>query len=152
MLLLVDDDPELRSMLGMALSDEGYRVLGAGNAEAALYELSQHAVDLVLIDIRLPGMNGVELCREIRRRAKTPIVAVTAETGNGGARRRARRRCQIRRQTDRRAPAHGADSLTFAAQLTALRTTEQTKPFRSLNPRVQGSRPSGAHQKGCRRP
>ncbi len=81
-LLLVDDDPELRTVLGLVLSDEGYRVISAGDGENALYELSQHAVDVALIDLGLPGMDGLELCREMRRRGKTPIVAVTAETAN----------------------------------------------------------------------
>lgn len=79
-LLLVDDDPDLRAMLGVSLADEGYRVIEAEDAESALFELSRHAVDLALVDMRLPGMSGLELCREIRRRGRTPIVAVTAHT------------------------------------------------------------------------
>ncbi|MGH2717558.1 MAG: response regulator transcription factor [Actinomycetota bacterium] len=76
-LLLVDDDADLRLVLGVALSDYGYRVVASGDAESALYEFSAHAVDAVLVDIRLPGMSGLELCREIRRRGTTPLVAMT---------------------------------------------------------------------------
>ncbi|HEX7167906.1 MAG TPA: response regulator transcription factor [Acidimicrobiales bacterium] len=78
--LLVDDDPGLRSMLGLSLRDEGYVVIEAKDAEAALFELSNHAVDVALVDMRLPGMSGLDLCREIRRRGRTPVVAVTAQT------------------------------------------------------------------------
>lgn len=78
-LLIVDDDDDLRTMLRIALEDERYRVVDAEDAERALYELSRHAVDAVLVDIRLPGMNGLELCREIRRRSRVPVVAVTAQ-------------------------------------------------------------------------
>ncbi len=79
-LLLVDDDPDLRAMLAVSLADEGYQVIEAQDAESALFELSCHAVDIALVDMRLPGMNGLDLCREIRRRGRTPIVAVTAHT------------------------------------------------------------------------
>lgn len=79
-LLLVDDDPGLRAMLSVSLGDEGYRVIEANDAESALFELSSQAVDVAILDMRLPGMSGLELCREIRRRGRTPVVAVTAET------------------------------------------------------------------------
>lgn len=78
-LLIVDDDDDLRTMLRIALEDHRYRVVDAEDAERALYELAHHAVDAVLVDIRLPGMNGLELCREIRRRSRVPVVAVTAQ-------------------------------------------------------------------------
>lgn len=77
--LLVDDDADIRAMLRMGLEDEGYRVVEAGDAETALYGYAHHAVDVALVDIRLPGMSGLDLCREMRRRSRGPIVAVTAQ-------------------------------------------------------------------------
>lgn len=79
-LLLVDDDPDLRAMLALSLVDEGYTVIEAHDAESALFELSRHGIDIALLDMRLPGMSGLDLCREIRRRGRTPVVAVTAHT------------------------------------------------------------------------
>jgi DNA-binding response OmpR family regulator len=77
-LLIVDDDADLRKMLRTALESEGFRILEAGDAERGLYEYASHAVDVVTVDIRLPGMSGLEFCREIRRRGDVPILAMTA--------------------------------------------------------------------------
>lgn len=79
-LLLVDDDADWRAMVRIALEDEGFRVLVAPDAESALYEFASHAVDAVLVDVRLPGMSGLDLCRELRRRTRIPVLAVTAQT------------------------------------------------------------------------
>lgn len=78
-LLLVDDDDDLRSMLKLTLEDEGFRVVEAADAETALYQLAIHAIDIALVDIRLPGMSGLDLCRSIREQGDLPIVAVTAQ-------------------------------------------------------------------------
>lgn len=77
--LLVEDDESIRTMLRLALEDEGLRVVEASDGEAALLEFSRHAVDLVLLDIRLPGMSGIDVCRELRRRGTTPLVGLTAQ-------------------------------------------------------------------------
>lgn len=78
-LLLVEDDPTFRSLARIGLEDEGHVVLEAEDAEAALYELSYRAVDCVLVDLRLPGMDGITLIREIAKRGSTPAIAVTAQ-------------------------------------------------------------------------
>jgi DNA-binding response OmpR family regulator len=78
--LIVDDDADLRRLLGAALDTEGFRIIEAGDAELALYEFGAHAVDIVLIDLRLPGMSGLELARELRRRGDVPLMALTART------------------------------------------------------------------------
>jgi DNA-binding response OmpR family regulator len=79
-LLIVDDDADLRRMLRAGLEPEGFAVLEAGDAEIALYEFATHAVDAVVVDLRLPGMTGIELARELRRRSDVPLLAVTAQT------------------------------------------------------------------------
>ena len=82
-LLLLDDDPRFRALLKATLEHERYHVVDSPNAEEALYELTAHTVDLALVDIGLPGMDGLELCREIRRRGRIPVVAITAHTPIG---------------------------------------------------------------------
>lgn len=78
-LLVVDDDPGFRSLLCLALRDEGHEVIEAPDAESALFELSHATVDAVLVDVRLPGMSGLDLMRELVKRGPTPIIAVTAQ-------------------------------------------------------------------------
>ncbi|MGB7910676.1 MAG: response regulator, partial [Desulfobaccales bacterium] len=59
-ILVVDDDEAIRTLLQEELSDEGYRVLIAGNAREALKKVQEKALDLVILDIRMPGMDGLE--------------------------------------------------------------------------------------------
>ena len=80
--LLVDDDPTLTGLLGSLLRDAGYEVIQAAHGEAALVELESHPVDVAIIDMRLPGETGLDLCREISRRGGTRIVALSAATGS----------------------------------------------------------------------
>jgi len=78
-ILVVDDESSLLLTLVANLELEGFEVLAAASAEEALAILSATPVDLVLSDIRMPGMNGVDLFREIRRRTpETPVVLMTA--------------------------------------------------------------------------
>src|SRR6195952_5782070 len=62
----------------MALEDEGWTVEEADNGEDALESFNRHPTDVVLIDIMLPGIDGFEVCRSIRRQSDVPIVMVTA--------------------------------------------------------------------------
>ncbi|MBP2479568.1 DNA-binding response OmpR family regulator [Crossiella equi] len=77
-LLLVDDDALIRAALGLALADENCRVIEADSGERALAVLETTAVDLVLLDVVLPGMSGLTLCRMLRARGDLPIILVTA--------------------------------------------------------------------------
>ncbi|HZQ85339.1 MAG TPA: response regulator, partial [Acidimicrobiales bacterium] len=77
-ILLVDDDERIRASLGLALEDEGYGVEGAGSGEDALAAFTRRPADLVLVDLMLPGMDGFELCRSLRRASDVPIIMVTA--------------------------------------------------------------------------
>ena len=76
--LLVEDDPGVRHMLGLALSDEGHRVSFAPTGEHALQHIEDDDVDIVLLDLTLPGMDGIEVCERIRQTSRVPIIMVTA--------------------------------------------------------------------------
>ncbi len=77
-ILTVEDDERIRSAVKLALEDEGWTVEGAASGEAAVEAFERHPADVVLIDIMLPGIDGFELCRTIRRTSDVPIVMVTA--------------------------------------------------------------------------
>ena len=77
-ILTVEDDERIRTAVKMALEDEGWAVEETANGEDALDAFNREPADVVLIDIMLPGMDGFELCRSIRRASDVPIVMVTA--------------------------------------------------------------------------
>jgi DNA-binding response OmpR family regulator len=79
-ILIVDDDADTRWLLGQLLASEGYEVQTAEYAEAAMLLLYTFSPDAVLMDVRLPGMDGLQLTRLIQLTAskKVPIVAVSA--------------------------------------------------------------------------
>src|SRR5215211_5993086 len=79
-LLLVEDDPEVRSVLRLALEDEGYDVEEAGDGRSGLERFERAQPDLVLLDLRLPDLRGLDLCREMRQSSIVPIIIVTAQT------------------------------------------------------------------------
>ncbi|HCB33973.1 MAG TPA: DNA-binding response regulator [Acidimicrobiaceae bacterium] len=76
--LAVEDDERIRTALHLALADEGWDVTGAESAEDALDVVGELDADVILVDITLPGMNGFDLCRSIRRTSQVPIIIVTA--------------------------------------------------------------------------
>ena len=77
-ILAVEDDERIREAVKLALEDEGWTVQGAGSGEEAVDLFAQQTPDVVLIDIMLPGIDGFELCRKLRRSSDVPIVMVTA--------------------------------------------------------------------------
>jgi DNA-binding response OmpR family regulator len=76
--LTVEDDERIRAAVKLALEDEGWTVDEAASGEDAIAIFSRTPADVVLIDIMLPGIDGFELCRTIRRSSDVPIVMVTA--------------------------------------------------------------------------
>lgn len=78
LILIVEDDDRLRSALRLALRDEGFAVDAVPDAETGLERLSVIDPDLILVDIMLPGANGLDLCRSIRQSSHVPIIIVTA--------------------------------------------------------------------------
>ena len=80
-LLLVEDDPALRTLTARALRENGFAVEPAGDAAEMWQALARGPVDLILLDIMLPGPSGIELCRAIRQERDTPIIFVSARGG-----------------------------------------------------------------------
>ena len=77
-ILTVEDDERIRTAVSLALQEEGWDVEETSNGEDALAAFSRQPSDVVLIDIMLPGIDGFEVCRRIRRLGDVPIVMVTA--------------------------------------------------------------------------
>jgi two-component system response regulator MprA len=76
--LVVDDDPRILSMMRRILELDGYRVVTAAEGDAALETLRREQVDLVVLDVMLPGADGFEVCRTVRRESPVPILMLTA--------------------------------------------------------------------------
>ena len=79
-ILLVEDDERIRASMRLALEDEGYEVDESGSGETALDHFADQPSDVVLIDLMLPGMDGFECCRQLRRMSAVPVIMVTART------------------------------------------------------------------------
>ena len=79
-ILLVEDDERIRTSIRMALEEEGYEVQEGASGEEALERFAEQPPDVVLIDLMLPGMDGFECCRQIRRTSTVPVIVVTART------------------------------------------------------------------------
>jgi len=77
-ILVVDDDLEIRTLLGDYLKRNGYRVTTVGDGRGMWAALSRGEPDLVVLDLMLPGDDGLTLCRELRARTQLPIVMLTA--------------------------------------------------------------------------
>ena len=77
-LLIVDDDPGLRELLADYLSRNGFRVSGAADGRGLWAALEQAPVDLIVLDLMLPGDDGLVLCRNLRARSQIPIIMLTA--------------------------------------------------------------------------
>ncbi|MFM9122461.1 MAG: response regulator [Actinomycetota bacterium] len=79
-LLFIEDDNGIRAALRLALEDEGYKVVEAATGQIGLSTFDAKAIDLVLLDMRLPDMSGFDVCRELRNKSLVPIIMVTAQT------------------------------------------------------------------------
>lgn len=77
-MLVVDDDPALSEMLGIVLRNEGFEPSFVGDGDGALAAFRSTKPDLVLLDLMLPGTDGIDVCRAIRAESGTPIVMLTA--------------------------------------------------------------------------
>ncbi len=77
-ILLVEDEHSIGNLVRGYLQSNGYQVVWVRTGEEALAEIDRHSVRLVVLDIRLPGIDGFDVCRQIRSRSDTPIVMLTA--------------------------------------------------------------------------
>jgi DNA-binding response OmpR family regulator len=78
-ILLVEDDPALRTLVARALKENGFSVRAASAAPEMWAAFETSPVDLVLLDIMLPGTNGYDLCRALRQRSQAPIIFISAK-------------------------------------------------------------------------
>jgi DNA-binding response OmpR family regulator len=79
-ILVVDDEPTLREVVVRYLEREGYRALEAGDGDEAEALVSSDAPSLVILDLMLPGRDGLEVCRRIRARSALPVIMLTARS------------------------------------------------------------------------
>lgn len=78
--LIVEDDPALRVLLARRLQENGFKAVSAHSAPEAYRALSENDIDLVLLDVMLPGTSGLDICRTIRRDRSLPIIILSART------------------------------------------------------------------------
>ena len=78
-IVLVEDDPPLRTLTTRALQENGYTVRAAATAPEMWLALDQGPVDMILLDIMLPGTSGIDLCSAIRRKSDVPIIFISAK-------------------------------------------------------------------------
>jgi DNA-binding response OmpR family regulator len=76
--LLIEDEHSIANVVRIALERDGYRVICMRTGEEGLAELARHSVSLVLLDIGLPGIDGLEVCRRMRAASELPIIMLTA--------------------------------------------------------------------------
>src|SRR5690242_13256932 len=77
--LIVDDDPNIRELAGVFLRDEGFTICEASDGVEALNVLESTKVDMVVLDIMMPNMDGWELCQEIKQYYDYPVLMLTAK-------------------------------------------------------------------------
>ena len=78
-ILIVDDDPSISELIELYLNKERYDTRCVEDGEEALREFASYKPDLVLLDLMLPGMDGYQVCREIRSRSDTPVIMLSAK-------------------------------------------------------------------------
>lgn len=80
LILIAEDDADIRALLRLYLEGDGFRVLEAENGTAALTLAREHAPDMAILDIMMPGMNGFELTRALRKYSELPILILSAKS------------------------------------------------------------------------
>lgn len=83
-LLLIEDDDAIRTALELSLTRQGHRVATAATGEDGLQLLREQRPDLIVLDVMLPGIDGFEVCRRIRRTDQLPIILLTARSDDIG--------------------------------------------------------------------
>jgi len=80
-ILVVDDEPNIAELVDLYLAREGYRVLQAGTGAAGLEAVTTHRPRLVVLDVGLPDMDGLEVCKRLRQTSQIPVIFLTARDG-----------------------------------------------------------------------
>lgn len=78
-ILVVDDDTNISELISLYLNKEGYETREVANGKLAVEVFKEYRPDLVLLDIMLPGMDGYDVCKEIRKNSRTPVIMLTAK-------------------------------------------------------------------------
>ena len=79
-ILLVDDEQEIIKLMEIYFGNEGYRVLTASDGLEALEQLKKEQIDLIILDVMMPNMDGLEACMKIREEQKMPIIMLSAKS------------------------------------------------------------------------
>lgn len=79
-ILIVDDEKEIRNLIAIYLKNEGYGVLEASDGEEGLTLLKKHQVHLIVLDIMMPNVDGIEMCMKVREIAEMPIIMLSAKS------------------------------------------------------------------------
>ena len=82
-ILLVDDEHSVQTLLAYPLRKDGYEVVSARDGREALDRFAEHRFDLVVLDIMLPKLDGIEVCRRLRSRSQVPIIMLSAKDDEG---------------------------------------------------------------------
>jgi two-component system KDP operon response regulator KdpE len=82
LVLAVDDEPSMLRLISMTLTEDGFRVLSADDGAEALRIAERHRPDLIVLDVLMPRMNGLEVMERLRDRIRTPVILVTARNAN----------------------------------------------------------------------
>jgi DNA-binding response OmpR family regulator len=80
-IVVVDDEPNIADLVGMYLERDGYRVLKAATGDDGLQAVQEHRPRLVVLDVGLPDIDGLELCKRIRQTSQVPVIFLTARDG-----------------------------------------------------------------------
>jgi two-component system KDP operon response regulator KdpE len=83
LVLAVDDEPGMLKLISMVLSSDGFRVMVAEDGPKALRLVERHHPDLIILDIRMPKMSGLEVMHRLRQRATTPVIFLTGKLEDG---------------------------------------------------------------------
>ena len=82
-ILVVDDDRDIRTLLAEYLDANGFRTVTASNGSDMRQVLAQSKIDLIVLDLTLPGEDGLTLCRNLRAQSNIPVIMLTARGENG---------------------------------------------------------------------
>lgn len=82
-LLVIDDEPMVREVVTRYLEHDGHRVTVVADGTAAIDQLSRHSFDLIVLDLMLPGIDGLSILREVRRTGSVPVIVLTARGDEG---------------------------------------------------------------------
>jgi DNA-binding response OmpR family regulator len=80
-ILIIEDDRKISRFLELELTHEGYDVQAAFDGRTGLEQAQQESCDLILLDVMIPGINGIEVCRRIRKSSDVPVIMLTAKDG-----------------------------------------------------------------------